>query len=70
MMAFDTAGNSYHPLLCVYDSLYPNGSFTSDPNAGATVIQDTANIGTLSGGTVTDCGFFAFGDGAKGQNHR
>lgn len=68
MMAFDTAGNSYYPLLCVYDDLYPKIFIATDPDAGSTVLEDPANIETLTGGTVTECGFFAFGDGAQGDN--
>lgn len=68
MMAFDTAGNSYYPLLCVYEDLYPKIFIATDPDAGSTVLEDPANIETLTGGPVTECGFFAFGDGAQGDN--
>lgn len=68
MMAFDTAGNSYYPLLCVYDNLYPKIFIAKDADAGSAVLQDTADIGTLTGGTVKQCGFFGFGDGANGDN--
>lgn len=62
MLAFDTAGNPYYPLLCVYDNLYPKIFIAKDVEAGSAALEDAANVGTLTGGSVKECGFFSFGN--------
>lgn len=68
MMAFDTAGNAYYPLLCVYENLYPKLFIAKDPTAGASVLEDPSQKAALTGGAVKECGFFGVTDGVKGVN--
>lgn len=58
-LAFDTAGNSYYPLLCVYEDLDPKIFIAKDAAAGAAVLEDAANAETLTGGSVKECGVFS-----------
>jgi hypothetical protein len=68
MMASDTAGNMYYPMICVYQNLFPKLFLAKDPVAGAAILADSANILTLTGGQVTTCGFLAFTSDQKGDN--
>lgn len=39
-----------------------------DAEAGSAVLEGPANVGMLTDGSIKECGFFGFGDGAKGDN--
>ena len=60
MIASDTAGNTYYPITCLYETLPPKMFLARDPAAGAAILEDTDNIPTLTGGQVTKCYYIPF----------
>jgi hypothetical protein len=59
-MAFDTTGDFYYPILCTYHNLWPKLFIAKDPVAGVKTLEDPANINTITGANVTNCGFWHF----------
>ena len=57
LAAQDTAGNTYFPVMCVYNKLYPKILLASDPIAGATKL---IGLPQITGPGVTTCGYISF----------
>lgn len=65
VVVFDTAGNLYYPITCVYETFRHKIFLAMDPVAGAAVLESHASISTLTGGVVTNCAYVAFTSSSK-----